>query len=935
MNVFNQAAHQFLQTGGLPGGAPLHQFAGDDGVVGRAYDLDLHAIDDAAVDGGDDEDDDDAPMPDAEPVVALVASHGLDAPAAAADALDVAALPRLATTLSAFDAFSAPRLAFIAAAPSRAFVARGAADDGLDTTSLLDLGDCGEQPFAATASAGPALQALCARCPVVAQAPTSFIRRLASDPDALGRFTEAVASSTTREAAAGRGFKCSAFDAPTLHDARYAPGALDVYDATAGTVLDRSRARTFAGDVPPAVSLLLARGADARYASRDNVPLYLAAGALDPTSTEADPPDGAAAADGSTDAIDANGAAALATAAPALDPAKKESYETALTELKTIRDNMHRTGHHGGDGKLKHRLDALASRLKTPRGDPMNRWTSDLIETYWEKEPGKKRPKSPKLKDTPFLAALITELEGFLGLEPSTVEALDDDDDAEEEAGPEASAAEARRWLNSGTLSYASTSVKRLKELCEQFKVEYSDLGNDRAKIKRVLVARLKEIIADAKDEEDVDARAKAVMAAIATEAKGSGLDADDLEFCRVLWMMLCADRSAPEEIVLRNDFLSAAYAGLEEELPSLEVPDVPTPEEAPASKDAAPSRDEPPVSEEVASSPTCDEPAAEDAAPSPRPEKAPRASTFVLKREVSDEIWRGLDAKDADALRVASRAGNAVVPERLALSMAVRRHAAVDEETDPKSRLTMLMDAFVAVDVNAPFPEVLAKVDEIARRLLLEPGLSTVHEGHEGRALSAGQHMRQIANNVPHAAVELAQLCLPKNQRDKWYKNWTNGDVGCTINTQIKAHSVEKLLEHHVDGILRGETEHVLDKVVSLPSARVESTLGVSLATWRGASKAKRVLYMKGGLTHSTPTAVTIIRDATTAIEARLAVLTKDYPAEFDKAIKFFLERFKPVGEAEVAEAAAWRSWLEDPRHVAAVARKATGEVKKPRAKK
>ena len=119
MNVFNQAAHQFLQTGGLPGGAPLHQFAGDDGVVGRAYDLDLHAIDDAAVDGGDDEDDDDAPMPDAEPVVALVASHGLDAPAAAVDALDVAALPRLATTLSAFDALSASRLAFIAAAPSR------------------------------------------------------------------------------------------------------------------------------------------------------------------------------------------------------------------------------------------------------------------------------------------------------------------------------------------------------------------------------------------------------------------------------------------------------------------------------------------------------------------------------------------------------------------------------------------------------------------------------------------------------------------------------------------------------------------------------------------------------------------------------------------------------------------------------------------------
>jgi hypothetical protein len=84
----------------------------------------------------------------------------------------------------------------------------------------------------------------------------------------------------------------------------------------------------------------------------------------------------------------------------------------------------------------------------------------------------------------------------------------------------------------------------------------------------------------------------------------------------------------------------------------------------------------------------------------------------------------------------------------------------------------------------------------------------------------------------------------------------------------------------------------------------------------------------MKGGLTHSTPAAITLIRDASAAIEARLAVLTKDYPAEFDKAIKFFLERFKPEDDAEAAEAAAWRSWLEDPLHVAAVARKATGKV-------
>ena len=62
-------------------------------------------------------------------------------------------------------------------------------------------------------------------------------------------------------------------------------------------------------------------------------------------------------------------------------------------------------------------------------------------------------------------------------------------------------------------------------------------------------------------------------------------------------------------------------------------------------------------------------------------------------------------------------------------------------------------------------------------------------------------------------------------------------------------------------------------------------------------------------------------------AREARLAELTKDYPAEFDKAIKFFLERFKPEDDAEAAEAAAWRSWLENPQHVAWVAQKATGK--------
>ena len=898
----------------------------------RAYDLDRDAIDenDAAADGGDDED---APMPDAAPVVAIVASHVVGAPAAAADTLDAGVLPRLATTLSAFDAFAASRPAFIAAAPSLAFGARGAADDGLDAASVLDLGDCVEQPFTATASAGPALQALCARCPELAQAPTSFLRRLASDPDALGRFTEAVASSTTREAAAGRDLACSAFYAHTLYDARHTGDVSDVYDATAGTVLDRSRALSFAGDART-TSLLIAAGADVsrsgtHNASGDDALLHLFAGALGPTSTEADPPDGAAAADGSTDAIDANGAAVPATTTTAaqsdLDPALKTRYEGLLATLKGIREN-------GCDGALKDVVVKLAKGLKTPCGEPMTNQSKYMIRNHWVAQPaapGRKKPKTKFLGGPEYRDALITELESFLDLEPSTVEDLDDgDDDDAEDAVPEDSPEEADRWLNSGTLRYTSTSVKRLKELCDQFKVDYSDLGNDRTKIKRVLVARLKEIVADGEEELSTDARAKAVMAAIATEAKGSGLDADDLEFCRVLWTVLCAGRSAPVEIVLRGDFLSAALAGLREELPSLELPDAP--EEPRASDEAtpSPSRDAPPVSEEASPSPPCDELAAEEAAPSPRPEKAPRASTFVLKREVSDEIWRGLDGNAADALRVTSRAAHAVVPDRLALSMAVRRHTAVDEETDPKSHLTMLMADFLAIDVHAPKDVVFAKVDEIAKGLFLRPGKRTVLEDMVGRGSTPGEHMRQISQSVPFAAVELAQLCLPTSQRDPFFTNWTNDDVGCTTNTQIKAHSVQKLLEHHVDGILRGETEHDLDEVVSTPSAKKESTLSVSLGTWRGASTKKRVLYMKGGLTHSTPAAITIIRDATTAIEARLAELTKDYPAEFDKAIEFFLKRFKPKDDAEAAEAAAWRSWLQNANHVAAVARKATGKV-------
>ena len=151
-----------------------------------------------------------------------------------------------------------------------------------------------------------------------------------------------------------------------------------MYDATAGTVLDRSRARTFAGDVPPAVSLLLARGADARSgahnASGDDARLHLFAGALDPTSTEADPPDGAAAADGSTDAVDANGAAVPATtttAASALPPEKKTLNETTLTELKTSATHPQDRPPRG-DG-TSDQTQRPAAAMETPHGKPMNR----------------------------------------------------------------------------------------------------------------------------------------------------------------------------------------------------------------------------------------------------------------------------------------------------------------------------------------------------------------------------------------------------------------------------------------------------------------------------------------------------------------------------------------------------------------------------------
>ena len=81
-------------------------------------------------------------------------------------------------------------------------------------------------------------------------------------------------------------------------------------------------------------------------------------------------------------------------------------------------------------------------------------------------------------------------------------------------------------------------------------------------------------MLADADDEEDVGRRAKVVMYLIAKEAKGSGLDADDDEFNRVLWFVTCAGMPEAVPIVRRDDFLSAVLAGLENELPSLEVPD-------------------------------------------------------------------------------------------------------------------------------------------------------------------------------------------------------------------------------------------------------------------------------------------------------------------------------------------------------------------------
>ena len=159
--------------------------------------------------------------------------------------------------------------------------------------------------------------------------------------------------------------------------------------------------------------------------------------------------------------------------------------------------------------------------------------------------PGKKKSKSKTLGPSPAQGRAYHGARGVPRLEPSTVdEALDDDDDAEEEAGSEASLAEAKRWLESGTTKSAATSAKCfLKELLrEQFKVDYSKLNNQRVKIKRALVTRLKEIIADAEEELSAGARAEAAMAAIEAGAEGDGLRATEEEFSRVLTLVMGDD---------------------------------------------------------------------------------------------------------------------------------------------------------------------------------------------------------------------------------------------------------------------------------------------------------------------------------------------------------------------------------------------------------
>ena len=287
----------------------------------------------------------------------------------------------------------------------------------------------------------------------------------------------------------------------------------------------------------------------------------------------------------------------------------------------------------------------------------------------------------------------------------------------------------------------------------------------------------------------------------------------------------------------------------------------------------------------------------------------------------------------DSDAIvdEEVSRVGLAIAPQRKGVSMWVRRLSAVKDSTDPKSFRTLLMAQFLAVDPRAEEPEVIQKCTGIMQNLLYNQDLVTAIEGEEGRFSTSAEIVRIATLSVPYSRLEFEQLLLGKDDRDEWFEDLRNEHIQCTVNTNVKYHTYLVALELYVDKILRGETKHKLDEDVSAP-AQEKTTLRVSLKTWRDASDVGRERYMDTDkyTKHATTAARNIIRDASAAIEARVAELTKDYPAEFDKAIEFLLERFKPEGEAEVEAAAAWRSWLKDPLHVAAVAQKASGKVKK-----
>jgi hypothetical protein len=315
-------------------------------------------------------------------------------------------------------------------------------DDVLDARVFLDKEDCDEQPSAATASARPALHHLRA----LLRAPTSTARRAAVDG-----FGASAAPSLGFQVA-----QLLAAEAPrrvvVLDTCGVAAGGLftDTRDASSvrGTVLDtdlaRPTAQKLAADTRTAASLLdlgakLDQASRAYDASGAGPPLYLHAGTRS-VSTKTDSPVDAVAADGSTDAVDANGAAVSTTTTPAaqsdLDPALKTRYKNILATVKKYRDNGYDGSNLLGD------LSELVRGLKTPGGDPMHNKSEYMTGRYWAPAPGRKKAKSKQLRGEPFRDALITELEGFLGLEPSTVEALDDDDDEAEEAVPDTSVKE-------------------------------------------------------------------------------------------------------------------------------------------------------------------------------------------------------------------------------------------------------------------------------------------------------------------------------------------------------------------------------------------------------------------------------------------------------------------------------------------------------------